>query len=46
MGTGIVEALVKNLEGEITLTDADPGTVVTVTRRQTPGLLTEVSPAA
>lgn len=46
LGTGIVEALVKNLEGEITLTDADPGTVVTVTRRQTPGLLTEVSPAA
>ncbi len=46
LGTGIVEALVKNLEGEITLTDADPGTVVTVTRRQTPGLLTEVPPAA
>lgn len=31
LGTGIVEALVKNLQGEITLSDADPGTLVTIT---------------
>ena len=46
LGTGIVEALVKNLEGEITLSDADPGTVVTISHRETPGLRTDFSPAA
>jgi two-component sensor histidine kinase len=46
LGTGIVEALVKNLEGEITLSDADPGTVVTISHRETPGLRTDYSPAA
>ena len=46
LGTGIVEALVKNLEGEITLSDASPGTVVTISHRETPGLRTDFSPAA
>ncbi len=46
LGTGIVEALVKNLEGEITLSDASPGTVVTISHRETPGLQTVFSPAA
>lgn len=46
LGTGIVEALVKNLEGEITLSDASPGTVVTISHRETPGLRTVFSPAA
>lgn len=30
LGTGIVEALVKNLGGEIVVSDADPGTTVTI----------------
>ena len=33
LGTGIVEALVRNLQGEIQLSDADPGTAVTITHR-------------
>lgn len=31
LGTGIVEALTKNLQGEIRLSDAHPGTAVTIT---------------
>lgn len=46
LGTGIVEALVKNLEGELTLSDADPGTVVTISHRETLGLRADFSPAA
>ncbi|GLQ55459.1 sensor histidine kinase [Devosia nitrariae] len=34
LGTGIVEALVKNLEGEIQLSDAGPGTAVTIRHRE------------
>lgn len=30
LGTGIVEALARNLQGEIQLSDADPGTAVTI----------------
>ena len=46
LGTGIVEALVRNLEGELTLSDAEPGTVITIRHRETAGLQTEFSPAA
>lgn len=45
LGTGIVEALVKNLQGEISLTNADPGTIVTISHRETSGAGTEVSSA-
>ena len=34
LGTGIVEALAKNLQGEIKLSDAGPGAVVTITHRE------------
>ncbi|MDI7865118.1 ATP-binding protein [Rhizobiaceae bacterium n13] len=40
LGTGIVEALVKNLQAEIRLSDADPGTVVTISHHEPPGLQT------
>lgn len=33
LGTGIVEALTKNLQGELEVSDADPGTVVTIRYR-------------
>jgi len=33
LGTGIVEALARNLDGTLTLSDANPGTVVTVSHR-------------
>jgi len=46
LGTGIVEALVRNLEGELTLSDAEPGTVITIRHRETARLQTEFSPAA
>lgn len=46
LGTGIVEALVKNLEGELTISDAEPGTVVTISHEETTGRSTELSPAA
>lgn len=36
LGTGIVEALARNLEGEILLSDGDPGTVVTITHKESP----------
>jgi two-component sensor histidine kinase len=36
LGTGIVEALVRNLQGEIRLSDADPGTAVTISHRGVP----------
>jgi two-component sensor histidine kinase len=34
LGTGIVEALTKNLQAEIEITDTDPGTTVTVVHRE------------
>lgn len=33
LGTGIVEALARNLEGEIVVTDAEPGTMTTIRHR-------------
>ncbi len=46
LGTGIVEALVKNLDGELTLSDANPGTVVIISHRDTPVLPSDHSAAA
>ena len=46
LGTGIVEALVKKLEGDIQLTDAAPGTVVTIRHRERAGLQNNLSTAA
>ncbi|SUU90801.1 two-component sensor histidine kinase [Aminobacter aminovorans] len=46
LGTGVVEALVKNLNGEVTVSDAAPGTVVTISHRETAGLRTDLSSAA
>jgi len=46
LGTGIVEALVKNLNGEISLSNSAPGTVVTISHRDTSGLQTDISSAA
>ncbi|MEO4000964.1 histidine kinase dimerization/phosphoacceptor domain -containing protein [Mesorhizobium sp. CAU 1732] len=46
LGTGIVEALVRNLQGEIQLSDADPGTAVTITHRGAPIANADLPPAA
>jgi two-component sensor histidine kinase len=46
LGSGIVEALAKNLEGEIKLSDAGPGTVVTISHREGVGLRTDLPTAA
>lgn len=46
LGTGIVEALVKNLNGEIHIGDADPGTAVTISRRENAGSRNDLSTAA
>jgi two-component sensor histidine kinase len=46
LGTGIVEALAKNLLGEIQVSDAGPGTVVTITHQEGVGLQTDLSTAA
>lgn len=46
LGTGIVEALARNLEGELTLTDAEPGTTVTIAHRHTGSLDKKVTEAA
>lgn len=46
LGTGIVEALAKNLDGEIELRDAAPGAVITISHRETAGLQKELSSAA
>ncbi|MBP1847829.1 two-component sensor histidine kinase [Rhizobium petrolearium] len=45
LGTGIVEALVKNLDGKIELSDAGPGTVVTISHRDTTDLENDLSSA-
>jgi hypothetical protein len=41
-----IEALVKNLNGEITLSNAEPGAVVTISHRETWGVRTDLSSAA
>tara|TARA_R110002020_G_scaffold36822_5_gene110645 strand:+ start:2744 stop:3796 length:1053 start_codon:yes stop_codon:yes gene_type:complete len=46
LGSGIVEALVKNLRGEIQLADAKPGTAVTITHRDRTELQTYLPSAA
>lgn len=46
LGTGIVEALVKNLEGKIQVSDADPGTVVTILHQASDGSRANLSTAA
>ena len=46
LGTGIVEALVKNLDGEIEVSDASPGTVVTIRHRESSGLQSNLHSAA
>lgn len=46
LGTGIVEALARNLLGEISLSNADPGTAVTIRHREAPGTKADVPPAA
>lgn len=46
LGTGIVEVLAKNLNGEIELSDARPGTVVTISHTESAGLQNEPSLAA
>lgn len=42
LGTSIVEALVKNLNGEISLSDANPGTVVTIRHQESTGARAEL----
>jgi two-component sensor histidine kinase len=44
LGTGIIEALAKNLSGDIEVNDTDPGTMVTVRHINSIGA-SEVSPA-
>ncbi len=46
LGTGIVEALSKNLQGEIRLSDAAPGTAVTITHVEGAVLSADLSTAA
>jgi two-component sensor histidine kinase len=43
LGTGIVEALARNLQGEISLSDANPGTIVTVYHQEDTDVLGERS---
>jgi two-component sensor histidine kinase len=46
LGTGIVEALSKNLMGEIQLSDAGQGTAVTISHQESADLRTDLSTAA
>lgn len=46
LGTGIVEALAGNLQSEIRLSDAGPGTAVTITHRGAPIANADLPPAA
>jgi two-component sensor histidine kinase len=46
LGTGIVEALARNLKAEILLSDAGPGLAVSIRHRHLDDLATEVSTAA
>ncbi|MFC7399610.1 sensor histidine kinase [Chelatococcus sp. GCM10030263] len=45
LGTSIVEALARNLQGEIQLSDANPGTSVTISHRGASELLADFRPA-
>jgi two-component sensor histidine kinase len=44
LGTGIIEALAKNLSGEIEVNDTGPGTMITVRHKKSTGA-SEISPA-
>ncbi|TAY87019.1 sensor histidine kinase [Rhizobium leguminosarum] len=46
LGTGIVEALAKSLNGEIQVSDVGPGTAVTIRHRESAGLRTDLSTVA
>ncbi|MDO9637519.1 MAG: histidine kinase dimerization/phosphoacceptor domain -containing protein [Pseudotabrizicola sp.] len=46
LGTGIVEALTKNLDCELRLSDADPGTAITIRHRGSAGHHKDIRPAA
>jgi len=46
LGTGIIEALAKNLQGEIETSDAGPGTAVTIRHREMAGAEPNLSSAA
>ena len=46
LGTGIVEALTKNLGAEIELSDANPGTAVTISHRESRGISGDLPQAA
>ena len=46
LGTGIVEALARNLQGEIEISDAGPGAAVTIRHREHANLAPAVSTAA
>jgi two-component sensor histidine kinase len=46
LGTGIVEALARNLQGEIQLSDASPGTTVTISHRGDADRRTRIPAAA
>jgi two-component sensor histidine kinase len=46
LGTGIVEALTKNLRGALEISNADPGTLVTISHRQDAQDLADVPSAA
>lgn len=46
LGTGIIEALAKNLQGTIQLSDAGPGTAVTISHRENADIQTDLSTAA
>lgn len=46
LGSGIVEALVKNLGGEIEVSDAEPGAAVVITRQESPRRRSEIPTAA
>ncbi|MEX0404251.1 histidine kinase dimerization/phosphoacceptor domain -containing protein [Aquibium sp. LZ166] len=46
LGTGIVEALAKNLQSAIQLSDADPGTAITISHQENTGLRADLPEAA
>lgn len=46
LGTGIVEALTKNLQGQIQVGDANPGTAITISRLRGAELRSDLSSAA
>ncbi len=46
LGTGLVEALARNLHGEIKLSDANPGTAITISHRGDADRRTRIPAAA